>query len=88
VSGVQGEPWRKKFNSLTFLQSVYNDPNEAKSVRIRAAIEALPFEFPKLAVTAFLDAGDFGQRLELALRRSAKVIEDRSSQPTLPDRRF
>jgi len=32
---------QKRFNSLTFLQSIYNDPSEAKSLRMRAAIEAL-----------------------------------------------
>jgi hypothetical protein len=59
--------------------------------RLRAAVEVLPFEFPKLAVTAWMDAGDFGQRLERAIIQSAKVIEDQSSQPTQPispDRRF
>jgi hypothetical protein len=47
---------QKRFNSLTFLQSIYNDPSEAKSLRMRAAIEALLFEFPKLAVTAQLNS--------------------------------
>jgi len=77
--------------SLHFLQAIYRSSTQPMQRRLRAAIEALPFEMPKLAVTAWMDAGDFGQRLELALRRSAKVIEDGSSktaQPILPDRRF
>ena len=69
---------QKTFTALTFLQSVYNDPSESKSVRLRAAIEALPFEFPKLAVTAHID-GDFGARLERAVEHSRKVIEHHPS---------
>jgi len=68
---------QKRFNSLTFLQSICNDPSEAKSLRMRAAIGALPFEFPKLAVTAQVNSEDFAATLERATKRSAKVI----SQP-------
>jgi hypothetical protein len=65
---------QKRFNSLTFLQSIYNDPSEAISVQMRAAIEALPFEFPKLAVTAQVNSEDFARALERAMKRSAKVV--------------
>jgi hypothetical protein len=41
-------------------------------------VAALPFEHPKLAVTALVDGGaDFAARLELARARSARVIEGR-----------
>ena len=66
---------QKRFNSLTFLQSIYNDPSEAKSLRMRAAIEALLFEFPKLAVTAQLNSETCAAAMERATRRSAKAIE-------------
>jgi hypothetical protein len=64
---------------------------------------ALPFEHPKLAVTAIVEGGaDFATRLELACARSAKVIEARAEPepkaalpptdlrlaPAVPDRRF
>jgi len=44
----------------------------------RAAIEALPFESPKLSATAVLYQDDFGSRLERAIERSErepKIIE-------------
>jgi hypothetical protein len=52
---------------------------------MRAAIEALPFEQPKLSAMAVNDMSgdDFASRLERALQRSerAKLIEARS-EPT------
>jgi hypothetical protein len=45
------------------------------AVRIRCAVEALPFE-PKLSATAVLTAEDFADRVEKAIVRSgAKMIE-------------
>ena len=62
---------------------------------------ALPYEMPKLAVTAVIEAdGDFAQRLDRAIARSMRVIEARptaqpppvQSDPRLPvaqtDRRY
>jgi hypothetical protein len=40
------------------------------SVRIRCAVEALPFESPKLSATAVLTSEDFADRLEKAIARS------------------
>jgi hypothetical protein len=64
-------------NSLEYLQSVYSDPLQETHVRMRAAALAIPFEFPKLAVTAVMDERGFAQRLDEAIARStaAKVIE-------------
>ena len=42
---------------------------------MRAAIDALPFEPPKLAVTASFNGEDFADQMDKAFRRSAKVIE-------------
>ena len=59
-------------HSLDFLQAVYRDPMQPLSVRMRAAIEALPFEAPKLSAVAVssMSGADFAERLERAIARS------------------
>jgi hypothetical protein len=71
----------EKASSLEFLQAVYRCPDQPLPVRMKAAIAALPFEHPKLAVTAVLTDEDLGARLHRAIQRSAKVIEARQIAP-------
>ncbi|MFB9262837.1 hypothetical protein ACFFWD_06565 [Bradyrhizobium erythrophlei] len=52
--------------SLDFLQAVYRDEGLPLSTRMRAAIAALPFERPKLAVIA--NVRDFAAQMEAAQR--------------------
>lgn len=58
------------------------------AVRMRAAIEALPFEKPKLAVTAMVNGGnDFADRLERAIERSGKrpkLIDTKAVETIVP----
>lgn len=56
--------------ALEFLQRIYRDPMVALPTRLRAAIEAAPYESPKLSATAVLTASDFAQRLDGAIQRS------------------
>lgn len=68
-------------SSLDLLQAVYRDAAQPLSVRMRAAIAALPFERPKLAVTASVNAF-FGRRMELAMeRRGVSAVIDATPLP-------
>jgi hypothetical protein len=59
-----------------YLKEIYQDPRQPTHLRMRAAIEALAYEKPKLAVTAVVAGQDFAALLDERLRRieQAKVI--------------
>jgi hypothetical protein len=59
-------------NSLEFLQSIYRDIAQPLALRMRAAIEALPFETPKLTAVASaeFDGRTFAELLDRAIERS------------------
>jgi len=48
----------KEVDPLSFLKAVYMNAELPLSVRMRAAIELLPFTHPKLAVTAVVSEQD------------------------------
>ena len=68
--------------SLELLQAVYSSSALPLSTRMRAAIAALPFETPKLAVTAIGPMSEgFAMQLEKAIARSGKLIEAQAIKP-------
>lgn len=75
-------------DSLDYLQSIYRDPMQPTGARMHAAIAALPFERPKLAV-AHLDGASLAAQLEdriaRNIERSRNVIESGEHQPALSD---
>jgi hypothetical protein len=89
-----------KANSLEFLQTVYRNPALALPVRMRAAMACLPFEQPKLAVTAVVTEQDFATLLEQRIKNMERVnngnartieappVETKPPLPRLADRRF
>jgi hypothetical protein len=63
---------------------IYRSTAIPLTTRMRAAIAAIQFEHPKLAVTATMEAGDFADQLERALKRSSEVIEAAPSIEATP----
>jgi hypothetical protein len=68
--------------ALELLQMVYRGEFKASAQQMRAAIEALPYEQPKLTAVAFasIDPNSFARALDRAIERSsgAKLIEARA----------
>ena len=80
LAGLMAAMEEEPSSSLDFLQKVYRDATMPLHTRMRAAIAAIPFEHPKLAVTAVLpDDGRFAEQLEKALARSGQVLELRAN---------
>jgi len=92
----------KEVDPLTFLKAVYMNAELPLSVRMRAAIEVLPFTHPKLAVTAVVSEQDFATVLDRRVKRieemkvnanEATPVSDGEKvdvrlPPRLADRRF
>ena len=86
--------------SLQLLQTAYRNPSTPLAVRIRCAVAALPFEFPKLAVTAVMTDQSFAELLERRLKHLSEIengngkiidraaVETTKPIPRLADRRY
>ena len=61
---------------LEFLQEVYCNDQLPLITRMRAAIAVLPFESPKLAVTAMVSEQDFATLLDQRLKRMEAMKAD------------
>jgi|SRR6516164_4250275 hypothetical protein len=83
IEAEQREPTLpKQTRALELLQMVYRGEFKASPQQLRSAIEALPYENPKLSAVAvgYLNAHDFASRLDQAIERSdrARLIEGRA----------
>ena len=86
--------------SLQLLQKIYRSPSTSLPVRIRCAVAALPFEFPKLAVTALVSDQSFAELLDRRLKHLSEIengngkiidrtaVETTKPLPRLADRRY
>jgi hypothetical protein len=79
----EGVEEKAALNALSYLQSIYRNPMEPTSTRTRAAVEALPYENPRLSAVAvgYMTNDTFAEKLDRAIARSApKLIEGRAEQ--------
>jgi hypothetical protein len=75
----------KEVDRLTFLKGIYMNDELPLSVRMRAAVEVLPFTHPKLAVTAQVNEGDLAELPDRRLKRmEEKLLEHRPPVETKP----
>ena len=72
-----GEP----ASALDYLQDVYRGRRQAEHSRMRAAMAALPFESPKLAVTTNVTNEHFSAMLERAIARSREPLKQIELKP-------
>jgi hypothetical protein len=89
----------RELDAREFLKAVYLDANLPLPVRMRAAIELMPYTYPKLAVTAVVNEQDFATLLDRRLKRIAELeatpinaskpeIEVKPPMPRIADRRY
>jgi hypothetical protein len=65
---------------LDLLRAVYRNSSVDLSIRMRAAALCLPYETPKLAVTALITDTDFGMLLDRRLENLKRIEEKQNGK--------
>jgi hypothetical protein len=94
----------KEIDPLNFLKAVYMNADLPLSVRMRAAIELMPYTYPKLAVVAQVTDQGLAELLDRRLKKLAAMeqngskaiaieapkpeVEIRPPMPRVSDRRY
>ena len=71
-------------SALEFLQATYRNHNVPFHSRMRAAIAAIPFESPKLAVTTVVTDESLAVKLDRAWMRTKRAMEVIEAKPEKP----
>jgi hypothetical protein len=72
LNGEGDVPSEIPADAHTYLRQVYQDPRHPVHIRMKAAIEAIAYERPKLAVTANIAGQDIATLLEERIHRITK----------------
>jgi hypothetical protein len=87
IDEMNGDSQPEPRSALDYLQDVYRGRRSADPWRMRAAMAALPFETPKLAVTTNISNENFSAMLDKAIARSReppRQIEHRADETVEP----
>ena len=79
--GPEGE------TSLQLMQNVYRDRKQPLAVRVRCAVEAAPYENPRVSpvAVAHMNGNDFASALDRAIERSKKPTPLMLNAPAPPE---
>lgn len=75
IDEMNGDSEPEPASALEYVQDVYRGRRQADPWRMRAALAALPFETPKLAVTTNITNENFAAMLDKAIERSGQARE-------------
>ena len=82
----QPEQERLDITAHEYLKSLYQDPNQLPSLRLRAAVKAIEVETPRISATAnvLFDGATFAEALERCIERSSSPPQLNGRTEPLP----
>jgi hypothetical protein len=75
VETIEVRKMKEEQTALRLLQEIYRDAMVPLPTRMRAAIESLPYENPRMSAVAvgYLNSEDFYSRLDRAIERNERA---------------